>query len=386
MNTLRPTHAALVLAALLCACDGGKPKAAAPQAPEVGVITVTPQRVDLTTELPGRTSPYRVADVRPQVGGILQKRLFTEGAEVKAGQALYQIDAAPYRAAVSGARAQLASAEAQALTAGLLAKRYEALIGSQVISQQDYDNAVSALRRASADVDVAKAALESAHINLDYTRITAPISGRIGRSMVTEGALLKAVQDDALATIQQLDPIYVDLTQSSTDLLALQRDLAAGRLQSDRAVQAKVSLTLEDNTDYAETGTLEFSEVSVDKGTGTVLLRAVFPNPRRELLPGMFVRAHIGQAVSSQALLVPQAAVSRNARGEATVLVVGDGDKVEERVVNTNRVILNQWLVSGGLKAGERIIVEGVQKARAGSTVHAVPVQDKPAAQDRGQS
>jgi membrane fusion protein (multidrug efflux system) len=329
--------------------------------------------VTLTTELPGRTSAYRVAEVRPQVGGILQQRLFEEGAEVKAGQSLYQIDPASYRAIEAGARAQLAAAEAQSMTARLAAERAEGLISGKLISQQDYDNAQALRRRAEAEVGVARAALQTAAINLGYTRITAPIGGRIGRSLVTEGALLKAVQDNAIATVQQLDPIYVDVTQSSADLQRLQRELASGRLQQDKSA-ARVTLTLEDGTPYARDGRLQFTEVAVDRDTGTVLLRAVFPNPKRELLPGQFVRAQIGQAVSSAALLVPQPAVSRNARGEATVLVVGDGDVVSERVIHTRRVVEGQWLVDDGLKAGERIVVEGQQKARPGLAVRAVVV------------
>ncbi len=378
--------APLMLAALALAGCGNAAKPGAPpsQAPEVGVVTITPQRVRLTSELPGRTAAYRIAEVRPQVGGILLQRLFTEGAEVKAGQALYQIDPASYRAAESGARAQLAAAEAQAANARALAERTQSLLASKVISQQDYDNAQAARRAADANVLVAKAALESARINLTYTRLTAPISGRIGRSAVTEGALLKAVQDDSIATVQQLDPIYVDVTQSSTELLALQRELAAGHLKVDKSAKAAVTLTLEDGSAYEQEGRLELTEVSVDRGTGTVVLRAVFPNPNRELLPGMFVRAHVGEAVAEAALLVPQAGVSRNARGEATVLVVGEGDVVSERVVKTSRVINNQWLVTDGLKGGERVIVEGLQKAKAGITVHAVPAGEKAVARAQG--
>jgi len=371
-----PRPLALFLIALTMAgCGPAKPPATTPPVPEVGVITITPQQVGLVTELPGRTEPYRIAELRPQVGGILQKRLFTEGAEVKAGQALYQIDPATYRAAESRARAQLASVEAQQSTAQLLAERYETLITQNVISRQDYDNALSARRRADADVAVAKAALESAHIDLEHTRLIAPIAGRISRSLVTEGALVKVAQDNELATVQQLDPIYVDVTQSSAELLKLQRDLGAGVLQADKATQAQVTLVLEDGTTYAHTGQLQFSEATVDRGTGSIVLRAVFPNPRRELLPGMFVRARLSQAVSHDALLVPQAGVSRNARGQATVLVVGSDNVANERVVKTGRVINNQWLVTEGLAAGERVIVEGLQKAKPGMTVRVAPTK-----------
>jgi membrane fusion protein (multidrug efflux system) len=310
--------------------------------------------------------------VRPQVGGIVQKRLFTEGAEVAAGAPLYQIDPATYRAAENGARAALAAAEAQATNARLLADRAESLVATKLISQQDHDNALAARRRADAEVAVAKAALESAQINLAYTTIRSPIAGRTGRSVVTEGALVKAVQDDALTSVQQLDPIYVDVTQSSAELLRLQRDLAAGRLKAEGG-QAKVTLTLEDGTPYSQEGRLQFAESLVDRGTGSVLLRAVFPNPRRELLPGMFVRAKVAQAMTDDALLLPQAGVTRNARGDAVVLLVDDAGLVSERVIHTSRVIDNQWYVMDGLKAGDRVIVEGLQKAKPGMTVRVAP-------------
>ncbi len=374
MTLLRPL-APFLIALALAGCGAAKPPATTPPVPEVGVITITPQQVGLVTELPGRTEPYRIAELRPQVGGILQKRLFTEGAEVKAGQGLYQIDPATYRAAESRARAQVLSVEAQQATARLLAERYETLSAQNVISRQDYDNAMSARRRADADVAVARAALESAHIDLEHTLLVAPIAGRISRSLVTEGALLKAAQDAELATVQQLDPIYVDVTQSSAELLKLQRDLGAGVLQADKAAQATVTLLLEDGSTYAQTGVLQFSEATVDRGTGSIVLRAVFPNPRRELLPGMFVRARLSQAVSRDALLVPQAGVSRNARGQATVLVVGSDNVATERVIKTGRVINNQWLVTEGLAAGERVIVEGLQKAKPGMTVRIAPAK-----------
>jgi membrane fusion protein (multidrug efflux system) len=365
----------LTAGVLLAACGDNKPKGPpTPPVPEVGVITLATQPVQLYSELPGRVSATRTADIRPQVGGILQKRLFTEGAEVKAGQGLYQIDPDTYRAAVSRARAALASADAQAANTRVIAQRYEALFGQHLVSQQDRDNTAIAAQRAEADVQVARAALESAQIDLTHTLVTAPIAGRIGRSLVTEGALLKAAQDGALATVQQLDTVYVDVTQSSAELLRLQRELQAGRLQADAALRARVTLTLEDGSPYAQAGELRFSEVTVDSGTGSILLRAVFPNPRRELLPGMFVRAQVGQAANSAALLLPQAGVSRNARGAATVLVVGDDDVATERVITTGRVVNNQWLVTDGLKVGERVIVEGLQKAKAGAKVRPVAV------------
>jgi membrane fusion protein, multidrug efflux system len=364
---------ALTLSVVAVACGGGKVAGpGAPAPPEVGVLTLKPVHASLQTELPGRTTAYRVADVRPQVGGIVQKRLFTEGAEVAAGAPLYQIEPATFRAAESGARAALASAEAQAANARLLAERAESLIAAKMISQQDHDNALAALRRADAEVGVAKASLESARINLAFTTIRSPIAGRTGRTVVTEGALVKADQDEALTTVQQLDPIYVDVTQSSAELLRLQRDLAAGRLKAEGG-QAKVTLTLEDGSPYSPEGRLQFAESVVDRGTGSVLLRAVFPNPRRELLPGMFVRAKIVQAGTDDALLVPQTGVTRNARGDAVVLLVDQAGLVSERVVRVGRVIDNQWHVTDGLKAGDRVIVEGLQKVKSGMTVRVAP-------------
>ena len=366
---MRNLTAALALVAAAAGCGSGKPAApTAPPPPEVGVLTLQPVHASLAAQLPGRTAAYRIAEVRPQVGGIVQKRLFTEGAEVAAGAPLYQIDPATYRATENGARAALAAADAQATNARLLADRAESLIATKMISQQDHDNALAARRRADAEVAVAKAALESAQINLAYTTIRSPIAGRTGRSVVTEGALVKAVQDDALTSVQQLDPIYVDVTQSSAELLRLQRDMAAGRLKAEGG-QAKVTLTLEDGTPYSQEGRLQFAESLVDRGTGSVLLRAVFPNPRRELLPGMFVRAKVAQAMTDDALLLPQAGVTRNARGDAVVLLVNDAGLVSERVIHTSRVIDNQWYVTDGLAAGDRVIVEGLQKAKPGMTV-----------------
>jgi len=364
-----------VLAALSAACGKGPAQApAAGGVPEVGVITLAPQVVELSTELPGRTAAYRIAEVRPQVEGIIIRRLFTEGAEVSAGEQLYEIDSAPYRATLLRAQASLASSEAQLNAARLLAERYAPLQAQGAVSRQEYDNALAARLSGEAAVAAAKAAVEAANIDLRYTQVRAPIAGRIGRSLVTEGALVKAAQDQPIATIAQLDPIYVDVNQSSTELLRLRRDFDAGRLQRDARQQAKVTLTLEDGSAYAEPGSLQFSEVSVDPGTGSVLLRAVFPNRKRTLLPGMFVRARLGVGSNSQALLVPQAGVSRNARGQATVLVVDGEGKVAERVIEVDRVVGSDWLVSSGLVAGERVIVEGLQKARPGAVVKPMPV------------
>jgi membrane fusion protein, multidrug efflux system len=278
---------------LLSACDRSAPPPAAPPVPEVGVITLAPRDITLNTELPGRTSAYRIAEVRPQVDGIVQRRLFTEGAEVREGQALYQIDPAPYRAAVARAEAAVASAEARLATARLLTQRYETLIKDNVISRQQNDDATAARLTAEADLAAARAQLQTARIDLDYTQLRAPIAGRIGRSLVTEGALLKKAQDQAVATVAQLDPIYVDVTQSSGDLMRLQQEFAAGRLTRDKDSRAKVTLTLEDGTPYPQSGSLQFAEVTVDEGTGSGALRAVFPNPERRLLPGMYVRARL---------------------------------------------------------------------------------------------
>lgn len=360
---------ALSLTLLLTACGGGAPPPAAGAAPEAGVITLQPRPVNLTTELPGRTSAYRIAEVRPQVEGIVLKRLFTEGSEVRAGQSLYEIDASTYRANLLRAEASLASAEAQLNAARLLAERYGPLHDRGVVSKQDYDNAVAASKSAEAAVAAAKAAIETARIDLGYTQVRSPISGRIGRSLVTEGALVTRNQDQPLATIAQLDPIYVDVTQSSAELLRLQRDLAEGRLQRDAAQNARVTLTLEDGSPYPHAGSLQFSEVTVEASTGSVLLRAQFPNPDRLLLPGMFVRAQLSRGSANEALLVPQAAVQRNARGQPTVLVVDAENKLSERVIELGPTVGNEWLVTGGLTAGERIVVDGLQKVRAGITV-----------------
>jgi membrane fusion protein (multidrug efflux system) len=375
-NPIRVSVMAAGLVALLPACGGrGSAPPATPPVPEVGVITLAPRTVTLETELPGRTSAYRIAEVRPQVDGILQRRLFTEGAEVQEGQALYQIDPAPYRAAVARADAAVASAEARLASARLLTDRYAALMKDNVISRQQNDDATASRLTAEADVAAAKAQLAAARIDLDYTQLRAPIAGRIGRAVVTEGALVKKAQDQAIATVAQLDPIYVDVTQSSGELMRLQQEFAAGRLTRDGDSRAKVTLTLEDGSAYPPAGSLQFSEVTVDETTGSVLLRAVFPNPDRRLLPGMFVRARLDQGTNAVALLVPQTGVSRNARGQAIVYVVEDG-KAVERVVRTERAIGNEWLIAGGLAAGEVVVVEGLQKVRPGAPVAGVPAGD----------
>lgn len=364
----------LTAAAVLTACGPadaqGGPPAQGP-AP-VGVVKLQPQRVDLNAELAGRTVATQVAEVRPQVTGLVKARAFTEGSEVKAGQLLYQIDPASYQAALDSAKATLAKAEANATTARLKAGRYVELAGIDAVSKQLSDDAQAALKQAQADVEAARAAVRTAQIDLDRTRVTAPVAGRIGRSAVTPGALVTANQATALATVQQLDPIYVDVTQTSAELLRLQRQLADGTLQRDTAGQARVKLLLEDGSAYPLEGRLQFSEVQVDPGSGSVTLRAQFPNPKRQLLPGMYVRAQVQTGTQAQALLVPQAAVSRDARGNATALVLKDG-KAEARVLQTAGVVQGQWLVTGGLAAGEQLIVDGLQRLRPGMPAQAVP-------------
>jgi membrane fusion protein (multidrug efflux system) len=365
---------------LMIAGCGGKNKAGkTPNGPpEVGVIVMKPQRVTLTTELPGRTSAHLIAEVRPQVGGIIQKRLFTEGSDVKAGQVLYQIDPATYKAAFASARAAQSRAEANLIPARLKEQRFRDLVKIKAVSQQDYDDAHAALKQAEADIASSKAAVETARINLAYTRVTAPISGRIGRSSVTDGALVTASQATALATIQQLSSIYVDVTQSSAEMLRLKRNLASGLLKDNGATQARVSLLLEDGSAYLLPGTLKFSEVTVEQSTGSITLRAIFPNPKQVLLPGMFVRAILEEGVNDQAILVPQRGVTRKPDGNAVVTVVGAQEKVEQRIIKVERTIGDNWLVSEGLKAGDRVILEGTQKAKPGTPVKVVPFGAKP--------
>ncbi|MGF0335675.1 efflux RND transporter periplasmic adaptor subunit [Ectopseudomonas toyotomiensis] len=345
------------------------------QTPQVGVVTLEAKPFALTSEVPGRTSAYRIAEVRPQVNGIIQKRLFTEGSEVKAGQQLYQIDPATYEAAFK-------SAQATQLSAKSLADRYKLLVADKAVSQQAYDEA----RAAGLQAD---AALEQARIDLRYTKVMAPINGRIGRSAVTEGALVSNGQANAMATIQQLDPIYVDVTQSSKELLRLRRDLAEGRLQKASDSAAKVALKLEDGSRYAHEGTLEFSEVAVDESTGSVTLRAVFPNPDHLLLPGMFVHAELLSGVKQNAILAPQQGVTRNQRGEPTAMVVGADNKVELRVLKADRTTGSAWLVEEGLNEGDRLITEGLQFVQPGAEVKAVPasnVKTEQPAQDAEQA
>ena len=355
----------LVCILALAACSSAKP--VPPSAPpEVGVVTLHAQPVTITTDLPGRTVAYRIAEVRPQVSGVILKRLFTEGREVKAGQQLYQIDPAPYQAKLESARASLAHAQATLTSAKLLAQRYQPLAEAHAVSQQAYDNAAAAQEQAIADVASAKAAVDTARINLAYTRVLSPISGRTGRSSVTEGALVDASQSSALVVVQQLDPIYVDVTQPSTMLLRLQREFASGQLKAVGDNQAQARLIQEDDTPYEQTGKLQFAEVTVQSGTGSVTLRSVFPNPQHVLLPGMFVHEHLDEGINEQGLLVPQRAVTHNQRGEATTIIVLPDNKVSTRVIKTERAIGNQWLVSEGLAAGDKVIVTGLQRIRPG--------------------
>ncbi len=353
----------------LTGCDD-KPaqQQGAGQAPEVGIVTLKSEPLQITTELPGRTSAYRIAEVRPQVSGIILKRNFTEGSDIEAGVSLYQIDPATYQASYESAKGDLAKAQAAAKIAQVTLNRYQKLIGTNYISQQDLDTAQADAMQANAAVVAAKAAVETARINLAYTKVTSPISGRIGKSSVTEGALVQSGQTTALATVQQLDPIYVDVTQSSNDFLRLRQELESGKLKQENG-KAKVELITSDGEKLPQAGTLEFSDVTVDQTTGSITLRAIFPNPNHSLLPGMFVRARLEEGVNPNALLVPQQGVTRTPRGDASVMVVGEGDKVEQRQITATQAIGDKWLVTDGLKTGDRVIVTGLQKVRPGAQV-----------------
>ncbi|ELQ9307318.1 efflux RND transporter periplasmic adaptor subunit [Serratia marcescens] len=368
----RKTLLVLGLSLLLAACDGqnaGAPAGAGAEQ-EVGVVTLCGQSVTLSSELTGRVNATMTSDVRPQVDGIIKQRLFTEGAEVKAGQVLYQIDPASYQASYDQAAAQLKNAEATVQSTRLKSQRYAALVKENGVSQQDADDAKAAYLAAVASVAQYQAALETARINLAYTQVRAPIAGRIGISSVTPGALVTASQSDALATIRALDPIYVDLTQSSAQLLKLRRQQAA--LQ--RGAVTPVAIKLEDGTPYAHAGKLELTEVAVDEATGSVTLRAVFPNPEHELLPGMYVHATVDNGVDPKAILAPQQGITRNAKGEATALVVDEQNKVAQRTVSAERVVGSNWLIGSGLNEGDRLIVEGTSKVTIGAAVKPVEV------------
>src|SRR5471032_2745643 len=346
---------AVALASLLSGCSKKEEAAPAPPPPQVGVVTLQTQAYTLTSEVPGRTTAYRIAEVRPQVNGIILKRLFKEGGDVKAGQQLYQIDPSVYEATLKSAEANLQQTKS-------ISDRYKQLVNEQAVSRQEYDTAVANRLQS-------EATLQTAQINVRYTKVYAPLTGRIGRSNVTEGALVSNGQADAMAVIQQLDPIYVDVTQSSVELLELRRELESGRLQKAGENSAAVKLTMEDGSEYKQDGKLEFSEVSVDQTTGSVTLRAVFPNPDHTLLPGMFVHAKLQSGVNAAAILAPQQGVTRDLKGTPTALVVGPDNKVELRQLKASRTVGSQWLIEDGLKAGDRLITEGLQFVKPGIEV-----------------
>lgn len=375
---LAPLAAVLMLSGsfVLTGCDDNKSQQAAQQQPpEVGVVTLKNEPLKITTELPGRTSAFRVAEVRPQVSGIILKRNFVEGSDVKAGQSLYQIDPATYQAAYDSAKADLAQAEANARVAQLTITRYKPLLGTKYISQQDYDTAAGTAAQTAAAAQAARANVETARINLAYTKVTSPISGRIGKSSVTEGALVSSGQTTALATVQQLDPMYVDVTQSSDEFLRLRAELESGQLKQNDG-KANVTLLMQNGNAFNQTGTLEFSDVTVDETTGSITLRAVFPNPDNRLLPGMFVRARLDEGTNPNALLVPQQGVTRTPTGQATAMVVGADNKVESRSITANQAFGDKWLVTEGLKAGDRVITTGIQRAKPGAQVTPQEVSD----------
>ena len=373
----RAALAALVVAGVAgCGDSPAQAPAAKAAAPvEVGVVTVDARRLAVSAELPGRTTAFRVAEIRPQVAGIIRERMFREGSLVTAGQPLYRIDPKPYQAALASAQAELQKAEANVTVTSVKASRYRALVGSNAISRQNYDDAVAAQKQAEADAAAARASIEAARINLDYTTVVSPISGRIGKSAVSEGALVTARQETALAVVQQLDPIYVDLSQSLSQLAQLRRDLAAGNLEGHDGHPPITVILDAAGTRYPETGELLFSDITVEPDTSTVQLRAVVPNPRSELLPGMFVRALVGQGVRENAILVPQQAVFRSTDGSARVWLLDAENKVSPRAIETDRAVGNAWLVTAGLAPGDRIVVEGLQKIRPGNKV--VPVASK---------
>ena len=379
LTRIRSFLLSLAIAATVAAC-GGQPEQPEQGPGQVTVVTLKSESVGLTRELPGRTNAFLVAEVRPQVSGIVAKRLFTEGGLVKEGQPLYQIEDASYRAQANSARAQLARAEATANAARLSAKRITELAKVDAVSQQDLENAVATQKQAEAHVGAAKAALDAANVTLGYARITAPISGRIGKSSVTQGALVSVGLADALATVQQLTPIYVDLTQSSAELLQLRRELAAGRLQDNQTLP--VTILLEDGSEFPHKGALEFSEVSVDPTTGSYALRVKVDNPEGLLMPGMYVRAVIGGGVRADAVLVPMQGIARDAKGDTSAMVVGKDNKVEVRPVKVSRALADKWLVEDGLQPGDKVIVEGLQKIGPGMPVQATEKGAAPAQPD----
>ncbi|WP_144148038.1 efflux RND transporter periplasmic adaptor subunit [Paraburkholderia sp. BCC1884] len=365
---------AATAAVLLAAC-GPKQSAPPQQTPEVGVVTVQPTAVPVVTELPGRTSAFLVAQVRARVDGIVLRREFTEGGEVKAGQRLYKIDPAPYIATLNNAKATLAKAQANLVSTTAQANRYKVLVAANAVSKQDYDNAVASEGQAAADVAAGKAAVDTAQINLGYTDVVSPVSGQVGVSQVTPGAYVQASAATLMATVQQLDPVYVDLVQSSLDGLKLRRQVQEGRLKTSGPDAAKVSLILEDGRQYSEKGKLQFTDVTVDQGTGSVTVRALFKNADKVLLPGMFVRARIEEGVNNGALVVPQVGVTHDQKGQPTALVVGDDNKVVLRQLVTSGTYGSNWVVESGIKAGDRVIVQGTDKAKPGMQVKTVAAQ-----------
>jgi membrane fusion protein (multidrug efflux system) len=372
-TSLRCGLAAASIPLVLAACSPASPATLATAQPaQVSVVTVHRSSVPITIELPGRTSAYLVAQVRARVDGIVQKRDFTEGGDVKAGQRLYQIDPAPYVAALNSAKAALQKAQANLASASALGERYKVLVAANAVSKQDYDNAVSSQEQAAADVATGKAMVATAQINVDYTNVVSPIVGRSGPSLVTQGAYVQTSAATLMTTVQQIDPIYVDLTQSSVEGLQLRRDIASGQLKVSGPDQAKVALTLEDGSQYSAPGTLQFSDITVNQETGSVTLRAIFPNPHFTLLPGMFVRARIEAGVADNAMLVPQVGVTHDPQGRATALVVGPDGKVAARRLQLKGTSGSQWIVEGGLADGDRVIVAGVQKVQPGAVVQAI--------------
>ncbi len=367
---------ALASAVILSGCDQS-PQASqqAPKATPVGVVTLKSQPLTLTKELPGRVAASQVAEIRPQVSGIIQSRLFTQGAEVKKGQALYQIDASTFEAQVATSKAAITKAKASIANAKAKSERYDELLKIKAVSQQDFDEADASYKGAEADLLTAQAQLKTAQINLDYSKVKSPISGQIGKSNVTAGALVSANQATALATVTQLDPIYVDLTQSSSELTRLKKAIANGELDKDLALHSNVELKMEDGSIYPHQGRLQFSEVTVDPSTGSVTLRAEFPNPEKLLLPGMYVRAVIVEGVKNNAILAPQRGISRNTKGEPTAMVVSKDNTVEPRVLKTDRTVGSNWLITEGLNDGDKLIVEGLQKIAPGAPVNAVPAE-----------
>lgn len=377
-NRIRVCGSGLPVSALftllaLAGCGGSNTnagrRAADGDTPAVAFVTASPSRVPLTIELAGRTGAYQTSEVRPQVSGIIRKRYFTEGSVVKAGEKLYQIDPSLYQAVVQEAKANLASARASAEAARMNAERYRPLAELEAVSRQDLTDAEAAAEQAQAAVEQMRAQLETAEINLRYTDITAPISGRIGRSLYTVGALVTANQANALAVIQTLDPVFVDIQQSSADILALRKSLSRNGIV---AARADVRLRLEDGSDYSLAGSVEFAEAVVNESTGTVTLRARFPNQEELLLPGMFVQAVFAPTVDTQAFLIPQAAVSRDPKGTATVWIVDREDKTQQRTVTAERTVGADWVVTGGLEEGDRVVVEGTSRIRAGQSVQPV--------------